>query len=127
MVNQHQAIIVTDKERAEIERMAEIGLRTAEISAIKGLATGTLEKHYQVEMTRGRKKGRQMLFQTAYRMATEEKHPAVLIFLLKTRCGLREKERMSLTIERKKKPRKIESLPVDVNQASKTYAEIMKE
>lgn len=116
-------IEITDRDRAEIEEMAKVGLRPSEISVIKGLSVIWLNRHCKKEMRRGRKAGNMALLKTAYRMAVDKENTTMAIFLLKTRCGMREKERVKITVENKEHNRKREELPTDPIKASSVYLE----
>ena len=47
---------VEDKTRADVERMAGLGVPVKMIAAFIGIADKTLSKHYEVELLRGRAK-----------------------------------------------------------------------
>ncbi len=120
-------IEITDKDRSEIEHMAGIGLRATDIAHIKNISVPTLKKRCQEELTRGKKNGHFELFETAHYMATKNKNCAMLIFLLKTRCGLKDKNNVSMTLEEKRpKDQKRTALPIDPLLAAKAYREIIR-
>lgn len=118
--------VFNEKDEKEVEHMAGIGLRAKDISHIKGLSPATLKRLYQPALTRGKKNGHFELFETAHYMATKKYNCAMLIFLLKTRCGLKDKSNVSMTLEEKRpNDQKRNPLPCDPLLAAKVYREIM--
>lgn len=118
--------VFNEKDEKEIEHMAGIGLRAKDISHIKGLSPATLKRLYQSALTRGKKNGHFELFETAHYMATKKHNCAMLIFLLKTRCGLKDKSNVSMTIEGKGKiEQKRNPLPCDPLEAARAYRKLM--
>jgi hypothetical protein len=81
---------LTEKELAEIETLAGLGLRFEDIALVKGMSSDTLKKYADDPLQRGRAKAKAQVMQTAYKMATSGKTPAMTMFWLKTRAGWRE-------------------------------------
>jgi peptidyl-tRNA hydrolase len=77
---------LTDKELIEIEMMAGLGLRYEDIASIKGMCLDTLKKYADSALSRGKAKAKLQVAQTAYKMATSGKTPAMTIFWLKTQA-----------------------------------------
>jgi|GEM_PF-1095190 len=81
---------LAEKELAEIETLAGLGLRFEDIALVKGMCLDTLKKYADEYLQRGRAKAKAQVMQTAYKMATSGKTPAMTMFWLKTRAGWRE-------------------------------------
>ena len=61
------------------------------------IGINTLEREYRAELDAGYAIARAKLHQTAFELAVDQKDRAMLCFLLKTKCGLRETERVEMT------------------------------
>lgn len=78
----------TEQQLIEIRRLAEIGLRDDHIARFYEISEPTLKKYAARELSEGRHKGHSTLLTLAYDRA--RKSDAILIFLLKTRLGMKE-------------------------------------
>lgn len=76
--------------KAEIRRMAVIGLKDDEIAKIKGMGESTLKDHFASELSNARTEAKDTILRTAYEMAVIDRSVPMTIFLCKTRCGLSE-------------------------------------
>lgn len=91
------------KAAGTVKALAQYGVPHDQICAVlkeNGLAdicSDTLEKIYRKELDEGKALGDSKLLQTAFSMATKDKHAGMLCFLLKTRMGLRETNRIEMT------------------------------
>ena len=81
---------LTPKEQEEIETMAGLGMRFEDITQMKHMSTDTLKKYAGEYLQRGKAKAKATVMQTAYKMATSGKYPAMTMFWLKTQSGWRE-------------------------------------
>ena len=80
----------TAEQRKTVEAMAGYGLREDQIARCigdRGIDPKTLRKHFRWELDTGATKANTAVAQTAYRMATSGKCPAMTIFWLKCRGG----------------------------------------
>lgn len=112
--------------RKEIYLMAKVGVTHDDISKIKKLSPHTLRKHFKEELAQGLADGKKSLMGKAFQMAMTGQFPAILIFLLKTRCGLREVERIpEISPGDKKSPTPVSTGTKDPVEASKIYQRIM--
>ncbi len=78
------------EQRKTVEAMAGYGLREDQIARCigdRGIDPKTLRKHFRWELDTGATKANTAVAQTAYRMATSGKCPAMTIFWLKCRGG----------------------------------------
>lgn len=101
--------VPTDELRRQVEQMASLGLSRDEIAQIIGLGRTTVGKHYKTQLKAGVVKSKVAILNSGYRMAVgadavfdatgnkvrDEVKPdkAVLIFMMKARCGLSETTR----------------------------------
>ena len=81
---------LTTHELEEVEAMAGLGLRFEDIANIKGMSDETLRKYAKDHLIRGKAKAKAQVMQTAYKLATSGKVPAMTMFWLKTQAGWRE-------------------------------------
>lgn len=81
---------LTDKELAEVEVLAGLGMRFEDIALSKGMCLDTLKKYADEQLQRGKAKAKAQVMQSAFKMATNGKTPAMTMFWLKTQCGWRE-------------------------------------
>jgi hypothetical protein len=81
---------LTGKELQEVESMAGLGLRFDDIARIKNMSDDTLKKYAKEQLQRGRAMAKAQVMQTAFKMATSGKVPAMTMFWLKTQAGWRE-------------------------------------
>ena len=84
------AKILSPKEIEEIEMMAGLGLRYEDIALIKNMCDDTLKKYASDALSRGKAKAKAAVMQTAFKMATSGKVPAMTMFWLKTQAQWRE-------------------------------------
>lgn len=82
---------LTEKELAEVEVLAGLGMRFEDIALTKNMCLDTLKKYADDHLQRGKAKAKAQVMQSAYKMAMSGKHPAMTMFWLKTQCGWREK------------------------------------
>lgn len=88
----------SDEDVTKIEAWSEIGVPVKKMAAMLGCGARTIERHAEDDeriagaLERGRAVGDEKLLKTAFHMATEQKDKAVLIFLLKTRLGMKAPE-----------------------------------
>jgi hypothetical protein len=83
--------------RRTVEAMSGYGMTEEQIAILigpRGIDPKTLRKHFRRELSRGAAQAMAKLKQTAYQMATVEKNTTMIIFLLKTRGGSRETDRI---------------------------------
>jgi hypothetical protein len=74
----------------QIEVAAECGMSDEKIGLMLGIPETTLHRKFGPLLKKARSKGLFSLFASAHELAVVQKNPALLIFLLKTRGGLRE-------------------------------------
>jgi len=82
---------LSDKDLAEVEMLAGLGMRYEDIALTKGVCLETLKKYAGEMLERGKAKAKAQVMQSAFKMALSGKHPAMTTFWLKTQCGWREK------------------------------------
>lgn len=74
-----------------VQALAQYGVPEQQIAYIVGMKdTRTLHKLYDDELKKGRASADSKLLQTAYSMAVDDKNTSMLIFLMKTRLGMKE-------------------------------------
>lgn len=81
---------LNDKELAEVEVLAGLGMRFEDIALTKNMCLDTLKKYADEQLQRGKAKAKAQVMQSAFKMATNGKNPAMTMFWLKTQCGWRE-------------------------------------
>lgn len=120
-------IEITKKDREEIQSMAGLGMRYADIAAIKGFSLKTLKRKCKKELSDGKRLGIMELLKSAYYLAHVKKDKTMLCFLLKTQGGLREKSHVNMTVNEKpmKDIHKREAMPNDPILAAKAYRELI--
>jgi hypothetical protein len=78
----------TEQNRKKVMMLAGIGVEQRHICALIGLRSEkTLRRYHANELARGIAESSTKVRQTAYRMASSRKDPAMTIFWLKTRAG----------------------------------------
>jgi hypothetical protein len=82
---------LSEKDLAEVEMLAGLGMRYEDIALTKGVCLETLKKYAGEMLDRGKAKAKAQVMQSAFKMALSGKHPAMTTFWLKTQCGWREK------------------------------------
>ncbi len=82
---------LSDKDLAEVELLAGLGMRYEDIALTKGMSLDTLKKYADEALERGKAKAKAQVMQSAFKMALSGKHPATTTFWLRTQCGWREK------------------------------------
>ena len=82
---------LTEKELAEVEMMAGLGMRFEDIALTKDMCLDTLKKYADPQLQQGKAKTKAQVMQTAFKMAVSGKTPAMTMFWLKTQAGWREK------------------------------------
>lgn len=96
----------TPQTRAQVEKLASLGIKQEDIAVVMSLGKTALKKHYRVELTKGVVLSKVAILQSGYRMSVgaqaeyddqgrllrAEVKPdrSVVIFMMKARCGLRE-------------------------------------
>ena len=73
--------------------------RTIQQNELGKISQNTLRKLYAKELEEGEALGDSKLYETAFSIATKQKNVTMLIFLMKTRLGLKETERHEVTGE----------------------------
>ncbi len=81
---------MTEKELAEVEMMAGLGMRFEDIARLKGMCLDTLKKYANEQLYQGKAKAKVGVMQTAYKLALSGKCPAMTMFWLKTQCSWQE-------------------------------------
>lgn len=119
-------IEITDKDREEIKTMASYGSTNEMISSVKSIPISTLKRHCREELTKGRDGGCNKILETAFHIGVVEKDVRMLIFLMKTRCHMRETapiqdEQSIKTIVRRKV-----DFGTDPIEASRRYQDFIK-
>lgn len=76
--------------------MAQYGAPQSDIAAEIGINVDTLAKYYSLEYAEGRVQADTVIRKTLFDMATKEKNVACLLFLCKTRLGMRETARTEI-------------------------------
>lgn len=84
---------VTEKQRQQVKNMAALGLRQEEIATLLEITPKTLRKHFRDELDRGALEANAAVMGSLLQLATSGKNASATIFWVKTRCGLREKQR----------------------------------
>lgn len=84
----------SDEQAAEVKRLAGLGLSNKTIAVVMQVSESTLKKYYADELAQGHEGGKRQLAESALMMALEGKHPALMIFLLKTRLGWNEVQKV---------------------------------
>lgn len=79
-----------EKVAAIVERLAGIGVPEKTLAQVIGMSVTTMQKLYANELANGRAKGDSKLMDTAFHLAVEKRNVTMLIFLLKTRLGMKE-------------------------------------
>lgn len=94
---------LSEKQILEVEVLAAMGLPLAHISAYFRVSVATFHRAVKKSqaardaLENGRRRGDIKVIDTAFKMATDGKHPKMTMFWLKTRCGWRETTRLELT------------------------------
>jgi len=83
-------IIITDKQKKQVEALAGYGMSDKDIANVVGLSESTLQRHCREPLEQGRAKAKSQVSQTAFQMAVSGKQPAMTMFWLKTQCRWRE-------------------------------------
>lgn len=83
-------IDITDKLLKQVETLAGFGLTDDNIALVIGISEGTLKRRFREELDRGRALAKATVAQTAFKMATSGKQPAMTMFWLKTQCRWKE-------------------------------------
>lgn len=117
--------VFTQQERDEIRLMARCGTRHEDIAKIKRVHVVTLRKNFEEELREGTAAGRDELIKRAHQMAMSGKHPVMMIFLLKTKCGFREVLRPGESEDPDKTYTPTSTGTTDPVQAAKIYQKIM--
>lgn len=88
-----------DAEKArQIRAMVGLGLTHQKIAVVIGIDPHVMERVYRRELDEGAAQMEARLTQTAYQMAIEDKNPALIMFLLKTKYGYRETNRAEVVV-----------------------------
>jgi len=98
---------LSEKDLAEVEMLAGLGMRYEDIALTKGVCLETLKKYAGEMLERGKAKAKAQVMQSAFKMALSGKHPAMTTFWLKTQCGWREKgveQPVTVNIQANSKP-----------------------
>lgn len=81
----------TDKDRQEIKALIGMGLTVQQVAHVKGLSHDTLQRHHRDDIDQGKPLALAKVVDTAFKLATNGKCPAMTMFWLKTQAGWREK------------------------------------
>lgn len=82
----------TQEQRTAVKRLAGLGLTQQQICSVAGIASPkVLRRHFGKELTRGPVETKAKVMQTAFRLASSGRNPAMTIFWLKTRGRWSEK------------------------------------
>ena len=87
----------TAKDRKTAEAMSGYGIRQEVIACVIGVSEPTLRKYYRKELDRGDGEMQEKIGKALFDKAIVDKDTASLIFLAKTRIGLREVSRVENT------------------------------
>ena len=87
----------TDRQRAEAEAYAAVGVPHHDIAALLGMSTHTLLKHYKTELTIGKAKANAKVGKSLFQQATEGNTSAA-IFWMKAQAGWREKQEIEQVV-----------------------------
>ncbi len=87
----------TAKDRKTAEAMSGYGIRQEVIACVIGVSEPTLRKHYREDLDRGDGMAQAKIGETLYERAVVDRDTTSLIFLAKTRIGLREVSRVEST------------------------------
>ena len=92
-------IEITDKDRAQVERMAGLGLTQPQIANICGFSEDTLQRHFKDELANGAGKLNSAVAANLYSIATSRDNGSVAaaIFWLKTRARWKETSHTEVT------------------------------
>lgn len=80
----------TKQDREQVQVMTGLGLTADDICNVMGFSRATLFKYFKPELSAGNSVAKSKVAQSAFKMATGEKHPAMTMFWLKCRAGWRE-------------------------------------
>ena len=80
----------TKVDREQVQVMTGLGLTADDICNVMGFGRATLFKYFKDELSAGNSVAKSKVAQSAFMMATGEKHPAMTMFWLKCRAGWRE-------------------------------------
>lgn len=80
----------TKVDREQVQVMTGLGLTADDICNVMGFGRATLFKYFKDELSAGNSVAKSKVAQSAFKMATGEKHPAMTMFWLKCRAGWRE-------------------------------------
>lgn len=83
-------VIITDKERNQVQLMASKGLGTTDMCQIMGYAYKTFIAYFQEDIEHGKSRGKEKVATAAFDMAIDKEHPTVTTFWLKTQMGWKE-------------------------------------
>ena len=83
----------TDKQIAEVEAYAAVGVPHHDIARLIGISTHTLLKHYDHQLGVGKAKANAQVAKSLFRQALEG-NIAAAIFWLKAQAGWREKQEL---------------------------------
>ena len=114
----------TDEQRKFVQGLISYGATQDEICTFLTITKPTLHKHYRRELDIGMLYANAMVGQTAYKMATSGKSPALTIFWAKSRMGWTEKTALELT-GRNGGPIETATAPVDPIEAARIYQRMM--
>jgi hypothetical protein len=103
--NGKRKLIVNDENRQKVQALAAYGNTNDQIAKLFGVSDRLIKYRFAEQLALGRAQGKANLLKTGYDMAVGMRDPqtgewkampdrALLIFLLKARCGLRETERV---------------------------------
>lgn len=80
----------SEKDCREVSAMIGLGLSVEQIANIKGVTRETIHHRHQQDIDRGRPMAIAKVAETAYKLATNGKCPAMTMFWLKTQAGWKE-------------------------------------
>jgi hypothetical protein len=87
----------TDKDRQQVETMSGLGITEENIAKVMRIDPVTLRKYFRPQLDLGMIKANLQISKALFEVATVDKNVAALIFLGKTRLGLREVSRTEHT------------------------------
>lgn len=87
-----------DSHAKTVQALAQYGVPEQQIAYIVDIKdTRTLHRLYGEELKKGRASADSKLLQTAYSLAVDDKNTSMLIFLMKTRLGMKETKGIELS------------------------------
>jgi hypothetical protein len=122
MVKKKLRIQFDARDREDVLRMAQTGMRPGHIATVKNVPESVLRKKCATELAQGTAHAVCNVVQKGYEMATSGRHPSMTIFYLKNICGFTE----APSLEEPKASSRIPKITTkDPVEAAKIYQQVM--